>query len=184
VTITPESSAGACRFFAQLALESADAIPWQLKALLILVAALFVLWSWRRLVKAIKRRRRPRFNPKLEKYAHGHGDHREMVAAQRRAEAAKILATSSTPQITGYDLIEQLDAVLVDGFRRPEEALEGLKAAAAMKGANAVTSVRHAHGPSGKCGATGDAVIVRKRTATTPPIDTETSEGDDPGASS
>lgn len=144
-----------------------SAIPWHVKILLVLVALLFVIWSYRRLVRAIKRRRPPALNPKLQKYG-GQGDPQEVVAAQRRLEAAKILATSSTPQIAGYELIEQLDAVFVDGFRRPEEALEGLKATAAMKGANAVTSVRHTHAPSGKCSAAGDAVIVRKLSAPEP----------------
>jgi hypothetical protein len=139
-----------------------DATPWQLKALLILVALLLVIWTYRRLVRAIKRMRKPRLHPKLQKYGAGYGEPSEAVLKRRRAEAAKILATSSTSDIKGYELIEQIEAVYVDGFRRPEDALEGLKAVAAMKGANAVTNVRHEHGPSGKCSATGDAVIVAR----------------------
>jgi len=173
------------RLVAQSDTSWSSAIPWQFKILLVLVALLFVIWSYRRLVRAIKRRRPPKLNPKLRKYGDNRGDPQEFVAAQRRQEAAKILATSSTPQIAGYELIEQLDAVFVDGFRRPEEALEGLKATAAMKGANAVTSVRHTHGPSGKCSATGDAVIVRKLGAPEPTeIDAHTPIDDNTDTSS
>jgi uncharacterized protein YbjQ (UPF0145 family) len=58
--------------------------------------------------------------------------------------------------------VEQVEAVVVDGFRRPEEAIEGLKAAAALKGANAVTHVHTERTSSGRCSARGDAVIVSK----------------------
>ena len=75
---------------------------------------------------------------------------------------ARIVATSSTDGIMGYEIVEQVEAVFVDGFRRPEEALQGLKAVAAMKGANAVTNVRQERAASGDCCVSGDAVIVRK----------------------
>ncbi|HUU85883.1 MAG TPA: hypothetical protein VM243_20485 [Phycisphaerae bacterium] len=113
-----------------------------------------VFRGWRRRLRA---RRPPRLNPKLQKY----GDQADVMRA-RQEEAARIVATSTTDQIVGYTIVEQVEAVVVDGFRRPEEAMEGLKAAAAMKGANAVTHVYTERTSSGRCGARGDAVIVRK----------------------
>ena len=115
----------------------------------------------------IRRRRPPTIHPKLQKYGEGYGEPDADLIAKRRCEAARIVATSSTPTIAGYDIVEQVEAVFVDGFRRPEEALEGLKAAAAMKGANAVSNVRQERGPSGKCSASGDGVIVKRITGTT-----------------
>ena len=115
------------------------------------------LWIVRRLGRWGRSRRPVRLNPKLAKY----GDQGDVTRA-RQAEAAKIVATSSTGTIAGYELVEQIEAVLVDGFRRPEEALEGLKAAAAMKGANAVVNVRSERTPTGRCTASGDAVVVKR----------------------
>jgi len=138
---------------------------WKLKALLILVALALVLWTYRKLRRAIRRRRKPTLHPKLQKYGEGYGEPSPELLAKRRIEAEKIIATSSTPTIVGYDILEQVEAVFVDGFRQPEDALEGLKAAAAMKGANAVANVRQERASSGKCGAAGDAVIVRRHAA-------------------
>lgn len=139
-----------------------DSDSWQFKTLLILVAVALVLWAYRRLVRAIKRRRKPRLHPKLQKYGEGYGEPTPELLAKRRTEAEKIVATSSTSTIAGYDLLEQVEAVFVDGFRNPQDALEGLKAAAAMKGANAVANVRQERAPSDKCSASGDAVIVHR----------------------
>jgi len=122
-----------------------------------------LFWVGRKVRRAIRRRRTPRIHPKLLKYSGDVPDPAyEELAAKRRLEADRICATSSTTNITGYDIIEQIEAVYVDGFRRPEDALVGLKAAAAMKGANAVVNVHHDRTASGKCSASGDAVVVRK----------------------
>ena len=119
-------------------------------------ALLAVVW----LVLKIKTARRgPKIHPRLQKYAGPDAEY----AQKRRAEAAKILATSSTQSIAGYDIKEQVEAVYVDGFRRPEEAVEGLKAVAAMKGANAIINLKHERTASGKCSADGDAVRVEKQ---------------------
>ena len=118
-------------------------------------AVLAVIW----LVLKIKAGRRPRIHPRLQKYAGPDAEY----AQKRRAEAAKILATSSTQNIAGYDIKEQVEAVYVDGFRRPEEAVEGLKAVAAMKGANAIINLKHERTAAGKCSADGDAVVVEKQ---------------------
>lgn len=115
----------------------------------------------RRIVGGVRRRLRmrrpPKLNPNLQKY----GDQQDHLLA-RRAEAAKIMATSTTDLIVGYTILRQVEAVAVDGFRHPDEAIEGLKAIAAMKGANAVTHVQTERTPSGRYGARGDAVIVQK----------------------
>lgn len=142
-----------------------DPSGWRFKALLILAALVLVLWTYRKLMRAIKRRRKPKLHPKLQKYGEGYGEPSPKLLAKRRAEAEKIIATSSRRAIVGYDILEQVEAVFVDGFRQPEDAIEGLKAAAAMKGANAVTNVRQERTPSGKCSAAGDAVIVHKHGA-------------------
>ncbi len=135
---------------------------WRFQLLLLLVSLMMLLWLGRKLRRAIRRRRPPIIHPKLQKYGQDYGQPDERVLAKRRAEAEHIVATSSTSAIVGYDITEQLEAVFVDGFPRPEEALEGLKSVAAMKGANAVTNVRHERAASGKCSAHGDAVIVHR----------------------
>lgn len=129
----------------------------QILVLVGLAALLLLVWLYRRLARSIRRRRPARLNPKLEVY----GDHSKLVR-ERRAEAAKILATSSTATIAGFKVVRQIDAVFVEGFRRPEEALEGLKAAAAMRGANALINVNSEHTAAGRCSARGDAIIVRE----------------------
>ncbi len=119
-------------------------------------ALLALIWV---VLKVKAARRKPRIHPRLQKYA---GPDAEF-AQKRRAEAGNILATSSTEKIAGYDIKEQVEAVYVDGFRRPEEAVEGLKAVAAMKGANAVINLKHERTAAGKCSANGDAVVVLKQ---------------------
>jgi len=127
----------------------------QFIAVLVATVLLGVIWITRRVRRAVRRRRSPQIHPKLRAYQPA-----EDVASLRRQEAERIVATSSTEQITGYRIIRQIEAVFVDGFRRPDEAIEGLKAAAAMKGGNAVTHVRHSPSQLGKYSASGDAVVV------------------------
>lgn len=135
---------------------------WRFQLFLLLVALMVALWLGRKVRRAIRRRLPPTIHPKLQKYGQNYGKPDEKLLANRRAQAERIVATSSTNDIVGYDITEQVEAVFVDGFRRPEEAMEGLKAVAAMKGANAVTNVRHERAASGKCTAHGDAVIVHR----------------------
>ncbi len=130
------------------------------KALEVLVAAVAVLagvWIW---LKISASRRKPKIHPRLQKYAGRDAE----FARKRREEAARIVATSSTQNIAGYEIVEQFEAVFVDDFRRPEEAIEGVKAVAAMKGANAVVNLKHDRTSGGRCSASGDAVVVRKKT--------------------
>ena len=123
--------------------------------LIVATAALAVVWI---VLKIRAGRRKPAIHPRLQKYA---GPDAEF-AQKRRQEAAHIMATSSTQNIAGYEIIRQVEAVYIDGFRRPEEAIEGVKAVAAMKGANAIINLKHERSAGGKCSACGDAVIVEK----------------------
>jgi hypothetical protein len=75
--------------------------------------------------------------------------------------AARIVATSSTSTVAGFDIIRQIEAVFTDGHISPVKAVEVLKAVAAEKGANAIVNLASERQPSGKCAARGDAVIVR-----------------------
>jgi hypothetical protein len=132
--------------------------------LVILVIVLGVLWRYARHWRRLRRRSRPvRLHPNLQKYSGP-----QKLATERRREAQKVLTTSSTAQIAGYQIVEQVEAVFVDGFSRPEEALEGLKAAAALKGANALVNVRQERSSAGRYSASGDAVKV---VSITPPAD-------------
>lgn len=143
--------------------------PWQVLLAKIGLAALavgFVLWVIQRIVMYVRGLLPARINPKLAKYA---GDN-DPAARQRRQLAATIKSTSSTEQVPGYKIIQAIEALYVDGFRTPTDALEGLKAAAAEKGANAVINVRHERSSLGRCSASGDAVVVETTgQAYTPP---------------
>ena len=139
--------------------------------------ALAVIWILLRVRKWLRRRRPPTIHQKLQKYQPSGDD----FAAKRRAESEKIIATSSGSELVGYRVVRQVEAVFVDGFRRPEEAVEGLKAVAAMKGANALLHVRHEPIGSGRYSASGDAVIIESLEPEIPAIpDIETDAiGDD-----
>ncbi len=113
------------------------------------------LWVF---LKIRARLRVPRMHPRLQKY----GGPDTELARQRRTEAEKIVATSSAGTIAGYHIVRQVEAIIVEGFRAPDEALEGIKALAAMKGANAVINLRHERTTAGRCSASGDAVQVEK----------------------
>ena len=124
----------------------------------VVVAATIVLavvWVAIRLRRWLARSRTPRIHPKLSRYQQSPD-----IARLRAEQAEKILATSSTATIAGYRLVRQIEAVFVDGFRRPEEAIEGLKSACAMKGANAVINVAHEPSSMGRYRASGDAVLI------------------------
>ncbi len=86
------------------------------------------------------------------------------LARERRLQAEKIISTSSTERVAGYDIVQQVEAVFVEGFRTPEEAIEGLKASASLKGANAVINLRYDRTAAGRCSASGDAVVVKRKT--------------------
>lgn len=142
-------------FIGKLAGLSADQ-AWWLKIGLYVLGAAIVLWVVQRVVQYIKGLMPARLNPRLAKYA---GDDDPSVQA-RRQMAGRIRSTSSTDQVPGYKILQAIDAIYVDGFRTPAEALEGLKALAAEKGANAIINVRHERSSMGRCAASGDAVVA------------------------
>lgn len=122
-------------------------------ALLAIALVLKIVQSIGQYVRSL---RPARLNPNLAKYA---GDDDPSVQ-MRRQMASRIKATSSTDQVPGYKTIQAIEALYVDGFRTPADALEGLKAAAAEKGANAVVNVHHERSSMGRCAASGDAVVA------------------------
>ncbi len=160
-----DTVSGAAEIGKQLA-EEADwtAIfqSWEFKALIALATVLLLFWGYRRIRRIVRKVRGPKIHPLLQKYSGQPDAKDEKLAVARRQQAEKIIATSSSGAIVGYELVEQIEAVYVDGFKRPEEAIEGLKAAAAMKGANAVVSVHQERNSAGRCSAHGDAVVVRR----------------------
>jgi len=121
-------------------------------------AALLGLLVLRRAVGSILRmlrRRRPAvINPKLQKY---NVDYAELLRRQREL-AGQVIATSTSARLAGYRIVRQVDAVFVEGYRTPEEAMVALKAAAVERGANAILNVRTDRTASGRCTAAGDAV--------------------------
>ncbi len=129
-----------------------------------LVSGGFLLFVYllNKIRRTIRRRKPPKIHPKLKKYGGDYGDPDPEFVEKRRLEAAKILATSTTSNIVGYEIMEQVEAISVDGFRKVEHAAEGLKAAAAMKGANGLVNVQQYRDEKGRYEMTGDAVILRK----------------------
>lgn len=89
--------------------------------------------------------------------------------AETERLASKILATSSTRDIPGFEITRQIEAVFTDGHPSLAKAVEGLKALAAEKGANAVIHLHTERNANGKCGANGDAVMVRPSRPAPPP---------------
>jgi uncharacterized protein YbjQ (UPF0145 family) len=102
----------------------------------------------------------------------------EKQQAEVERLAGRIIATSSTASIAGFEIVRQIETVFTDGHPTPSKAVEHLKATAAEKGANAVINLSSARPPSGKCVAHGDAVLVRpveerpakKQTTDLPPL--------------
>lgn len=141
-----------------------DVLTWlesNRSLLVVVVAVLFVLVGVQRIGAAIRRRRPAQLHPNLQKYA-GRSD--EEIEADRNA-ALKIIATSSTARITGFQMIQQIEAVFVEGYRTPEEAVTALKASAGKKGANAIINLSQSRTAAGRCTAQGDAVLVKGRSS-------------------
>ncbi len=116
---------------------------------LVLAVRLWQRWRWS---AHLSRRRR-----ELRK------QQRAIDARQQEIErlAGRIVSTSSTTTIAGFEIVRQIEAVFADGHPSQSKAVEALKALAAEKGANALTNLRSERLPSGKCVAQGDAVVVR-----------------------
>jgi len=85
--------------------------------------------------------------------------------------AGRILATSSTGDIAGFRIVRQIEAITTDNHVSPPQAVEALKALAAEKGGNAIINLESSRLPTGKCTASGDAVIIRDEAAPAAPTD-------------
>ncbi|HOA75455.1 MAG TPA: hypothetical protein PL151_05135 [Phycisphaerae bacterium] len=133
-------------------------VPRNVWILIIVVGVTWIvlrkIWSsvWRR----IRLSRPPRIHPALQRY----NVDRAEVQRKQRELAAGIVATSTSNRLAGYRLVRQVEAVFVEGFASPEDALVALKASAVERGANAILNVRTEHTAAGRCTASGDAVIV------------------------
>lgn len=84
-----------------------------------------------------------------------------MDRAEVQRLAKRILATSSTDRLAGFQIERQVETIIADGQPSPTWALELLKALAAERGANALVNLHTERMPSGRCTARGDAVMVR-----------------------
>ncbi|GMU24504.1 MAG: hypothetical protein AMXMBFR13_45780 [Phycisphaerae bacterium] len=137
---------------------------WAIWAFLALVALLILQRAGRGLSRAIRRRRAPMIHPKLQKYNIDHAE----LDRQRRELAAGIVATSTGSRLAGFRIVRQVEAVFVEGYRTPEDAVIALKAAAAERGANAILNVHTDRSVAGRCTASGDAIVVAPLVAKTP----------------
>lgn len=126
--------------------------------LLGITIVLLVLLLLQRLIGKIRRRGKAApLHPKLQAYA----GRTEADLQAEQQDAAKIIATSSTGTVAGYKIIQQIEAVFVEGYRTPQEAITSLKASAARSGANAIINLAQQRTAAGRCTAQGDAVRIR-----------------------
>lgn len=111
---------------------------------------------WLAVVRFIRRRRPPTIHPLLAKYNQDHAE----LDRRRREMAQGILATSTGNRLAGFKVMRQVEAVFVEGYRTPEEAVIALKAAAVERGANAILNVATSRTAAGRCTASGDAIVA------------------------
>jgi hypothetical protein len=130
--------------------------PWIVRGAVAMVGLLVLRAIWGRVARVLRRRRPPIINPKLAKYSVDHAE----LDKKRREWAKKIVATSTSARLAGFKIVRQVEAVFVEGYRSPEEAMIALKAAAAERGANSILNVGTERTAAGRCSASGDAVIV------------------------
>jgi hypothetical protein len=123
-------------------------------AAVLMIVLVLVVYVWqRRRDAAAEARRRTDLH---RAFGHVQEQQREMSE-----QAAQIIATGSTANIAGFQVVRQIEAVFAEGQHSPAEAVEILKALAARKGANAIINLNGQRLPNGKCVASGDAVVVR-----------------------
>lgn len=130
--------------------------PYLFYALGGLLGLLILGGIWRRIRRAIRRSRPAQIHPSLRKY---NVDHVELDR-QRREAAVGVVATSTGNRLAGFRIVRQVEAVFVEGFRTPDEALTALKALAVERGANALLNVRTERTTAGRCSASGDAIVA------------------------
>lgn len=123
-----------------------------------ILGCLLILIVIERMLRSARRRRAPApLHPRLQSY----GGRTESDIAAEQADAAGIVATSSTGIVTGYQITQQIEAVFVEGYRTPQDAITALKAQAARRGGNAIIHLSQSRSGGGKCVAQGDAVIIQ-----------------------
>lgn len=121
-------------------------------------AFLVVVFVVKRAAATIRRRRPAApLHPNLSRY----GGLSDAEVARQREEASRIVATSSSDRIAGYEIIRQIETVFVEGYRTSEEALLALKAAAGRLGANAIMNLSQQRTAAGRCSAQGDSVLIK-----------------------
>lgn len=99
----------------------------------------------------------------------------EQARAEEHALAQQIVATSSTSEIRGLEIVRQIEAVFTDGHKSPPQAVEALKAQAARRGGNALINLQSQRLPTGNCVAQADAVVVKPpKPSEAPPNDRPT----------
>ncbi|MDM8008594.1 MAG: hypothetical protein QUV05_20845 [Phycisphaerae bacterium] len=130
--------------------------PYLYYALGALLGLLILGGIWRRIRRAIRRNRPAQIHPSLQKY---NVDHVELDR-QRRETAVGVVATSTGNRLAGFRIVRQVEAVFVEGFRTPDEALTALKALAVERGANALLNVQTERTTAGRCSASGDAIVA------------------------
>lgn len=126
-------------------------------AVVVLLALIVLQRMFGGLRRLLRRGRSAKLHPKLQRYA---GRSEADIEVERQA-AEKIIATSSTGVIAGYETVRQIEAVFVEGLRTQDEAVTALKAVAGNRGANAIVNLSQQHTAAGRCTAQGDAVLVR-----------------------
>lgn len=160
-TPAPEQ-ADQARAWLDYVLELIQRVP--ISVWLIIIAVGITLIVLRRIIASIWRQirlsRPARIHPSLAKY---NVDRVELQKRQREL-AAGVVATSTSNRLVGYRLVRQVEAVFVEGFASPEDALIALKATAVERGANAILNVNTEHTAAGRCTASGDAVLVSSLT--------------------
>ncbi|MCG3127334.1 MAG: hypothetical protein CHACPFDD_02192 [Phycisphaerae bacterium] len=141
--------------------------PFDPVTLIIIAAAAIVLlsiaaaWHRRRLDRAIATQRRSAILSQRQRNAGQRADVARL--------ASRIIATSSSPAIAGFEIVRQIEAVFTDGHATPTDAVEALKAIAATLGANALVNLESQRVGTGKCTARGDAVMARPLPLAPPP---------------
>lgn len=144
-----------------------SALPLDPVTLVVVVAGAIVLlsiaaaWHRRRQDRAIAAQRRLSVLSQRERSAGQRADVARL--------ASRIIATSSSPTIAGFELVRQIEAVFTDGHATPADAVDTLKAIAASLGANALVNLSSQRVGTGKCSARGDAVIAQPLPLATPP---------------
>lgn len=78
--------------------------------------------------------------------------------------STRIVATSSTSEIAGFEIQRQIETVMTDGHTTPMKSIEMLKALAAQKGGNAIINlVNERQAGAGKFYARGDVVMAKQK---------------------